>query len=58
MSSYFCGENLIELIPANNICHSKSKRKKCKRSKSIWMKPWLKNRGDKSGYIKGGLMQI
>ena len=44
-------ENLIALILINNICYSKNKNeKKSKRPKSIWMKPWLKNRNDKSAY--------
>ena len=42
-------EDLITLILINNICYSKSKnKKKSKRPKGIWMKPWLKNRNDKS----------
>ena len=28
----------------------KQKEKKSKRQKSIWMKPWLKNRNNKSAY--------
>ena len=44
-------ENLIVLILINNICYSKNKnKKKSKRRKSIWMKPWLKNRNNKSAY--------
>ena len=44
-------EDLITLILINNICYSKSKsKKKSKRPKGIWMKPWLKNRNDKSAY--------
>ena len=43
-------ENLIALIFINNICnicYSKQRQKKSKRSRRILMKPWLKNRSDK-----------
>ena len=48
-------ENLMALILISNICFSKSKnkikkKKKSKTPKSIWTKPWLKNRNHKSAY--------
>ena len=45
-------KNLIALILINNICCSKTKTKKSKRPKRIWIKPWLKNKNDKKTCVK------